>query len=93
MNKELTCKTCRHNRASWLERTFNVNTWAWECNKGYKEPEYNPVTGKTTPGRHESCGVVRVMSKVCGPEATAWQPYYRKDLFKYIKIAGYKIDK
>jgi hypothetical protein len=85
MTDQVTCRTCKHNRANWLDRTFNVNAWAWECNLDYKEPEYNPVNGKTTKGRFESCGVVRVKEKICGKAAKAWEPYYKRDILTYLK--------
>jgi len=85
MTDAVTCKTCRHNRANWMERTFNVSTWSWQCSLDYNPPEYDPVTGATRPGRHESCNVVRVKEKICGKDGKAWEPCYKRDLFAYLK--------
>jgi hypothetical protein len=51
----------------------------------YTPPEYNVVDGTTSPGRYDSCGVVRVKKTVCGPDAAAWQPRDKKDFFTYLK--------
>lgn len=85
MTDNVTCKTCKHNRASWMERTFNTNTWSWSCNLAYEPPEYDPVTGQTRKGRYDSCSVVRVKEAVCGKNGKAWEPYYKRDLFTYLK--------
>ena len=85
MTAAVTCKTCRHNRATWMSRTFNANTWFWECSLDYRAPEYDPVTGGTTKGRYESCNVVRVKEKICGKDGKAWEPYYKRDLLTYLR--------
>lgn len=85
MKEQVTCQDCVHNRASWLNRQFKMNTWTWTCTKAYNEPEYNPVDGTTRKGYYDSCGVARVKKSVCGPDATAWEPRSKKNLFVYLK--------
>lgn len=85
MSERVTCRTCKHNRASWFQRTFNTSSWDWTCSLDFHEPQYDPVTGKTKKGYYEGCGVVRVKEKICGKDAKAWEPYYKQDLLTYLK--------
>ena len=85
MTEEVTCQDCVHNRASWLSRTFKTNTWSWKCSLTYNEPKYNPVDGSTSAGYYDSCGVARIKSGVCGPDAKEWKPRSKKNLFIYLK--------
>jgi hypothetical protein len=85
MSDKVTCRTCKHNRASWLQRTFNLSPMFWDCSLDYRAPEYDPVTGGSTKGYYESCSVVRVKDKICGKDAKAWAPYYKRDILTYLK--------
>ena len=87
MNRELLCKDCEHAiLPSWPERLLYGVRFA-NCKKGYVEPEFSPVTGKSSSGYYAPAAVVRVDTKICGPEARAWMPRTRQDLFKLIKHA------
>ena len=85
MNRELLCKDCEHAiLPSWPERLIYGVRFA-QCKKDYVEGRFDPVTGKSTPGYHASASVVRVDTRICGPNAHAWQPRTKNDLFKYLK--------
>jgi hypothetical protein len=85
MNRELLCKDCEHViLPSWPERLIYGVRFA-QCKKDYVEGRFDPVTGKSTPGYHASASVVRVDTRICGPDAHAWQPRTKNDLFKYLK--------
>ena len=86
MNRELLCKDCDHAiLPSWPERLLYDGVRYANCKKGYVEPEFSPVTGKSTPGYYAPAAVVRVDTKICGPNAHAWQPRTKNHLFKYLK--------
>jgi len=86
MNKELLCIDCKHNRASWLDR-FVKNQLAFECELDWVEPRFNPVIGVEKKGYYHSCSATRIDDKICGPDAKAWTPREKNDLFKLIKHA------
>lgn len=85
MNKELLCKDCAHAiLPAWPRRLlFGIDSAL--CSKDYVQPKFNPVTGETRPGYHVSAGATRIDPRICGPEATAWSPRHKEDLFKLIK--------
>lgn len=83
--EQVTCQDCVHNRASWLSRKLNANTWAWECQLDYNEPTYDFVTGKTKKAYYGSCHGARYDSKVCGKDGKSWQPRSKKNMFIYLK--------
>jgi hypothetical protein len=85
MNKELLCKDCEHAiLPSWPMRLLHGVRFA-ECRKSYVEPKFNPVDGTSSAGFYESALVVRIDTKICGPDATSWMPRTKYDLFKLIK--------
>jgi hypothetical protein len=84
MTTNVTCKTCTHNRASWVSRTFGNGIW-WSCDLKYYEPKYNPVDGKTSTGYYVDCSVARRVDSICGEDGANWKPRNKKDLFIYLK--------
>ena len=84
MNKELLCIDCKHNRAGLVAR-FVKNQLAFECALDWVEPRFNPVIGVEQKGYYHSCSAARIDPKICGPEATAWTPRDKINLFKFIK--------
>jgi hypothetical protein len=79
-----TCKSCRHNRASWIARHFVNSVW-WNCDIDYTPPKYNPVDGTTKEGYYTSCGVARGIESICGKDAQRWEPREKKDFFVFLK--------
>ena len=85
MNRELLCKDCEHAiLPSWPERLIYGVQFS-KCKKGYVEGRFDPVTGKSNPPYYAPASVVRVDRVICGPNAHAWQPRTKNDLFKYLK--------
>jgi len=85
-NRELLCKDCRHSYRPWINKILLLNIY--QCRlPGNKHPdEYDPVTGKTTPGDYNSCGVSRLSTSICGPQAMHWVPRdSRQHLFTVLK--------
>lgn len=79
-----TCKTCIHNRAGFLERTFNYHPILWECDREIEKGALNPVTGIRRPDRYRTCSDQRIMG--CGYEGKYWSPRNtRKFLFTVLK--------
>ena len=84
MNKELLCIDCKHNRAGPLARLFK-NRFEFECGLDWVEPKFDPVIGVEKKGFYHSCSATRIDTRICGPDAKAWQPRNKIDLFKFIK--------
>lgn len=85
-NRELLCKDCQHSYRSWPNRLLGVKIYQCRLPGNKRPDEYDPVTGKTTPGDYFSCGISRLNSGVCGPQAIHWIPRNsRRDLFLLLK--------
>lgn len=96
---ELLCKDCKHSFrtiTNILAHGFK-SEYAYQCRKSYKEThnESNPVIGsKKVLAKYDSCGVVRIGSRVygderCGEEGKWWEPKEKKHLFLLIKKESY----
>ena len=84
MNKELLCIDCKHNRAGLVARLVK-NRYEFECDLNAVEPSFDPVIGVEKKGYYQSCAFTRLDAKICGPEAKAWTPRDKINLFKFIK--------
>lgn len=83
---QVTCKNCKNNVSSWMTRNFSDSAW-WRCGleQNRRPMQYNPVDGKTRGGQYESCGIARLTSGACGPDAQHWTPRNKRDLFVFLK--------
>jgi hypothetical protein len=85
-NRELICKDCVHSHRSWTHKILGVQVYQCRLPGNKRPDEYDPATGKTKPGEHFSCGVSRLNSGVCGPQAIHWTPRNsRRHLFTALK--------
>ena len=86
MNKELLCKDCKYSKADWLSRLLGT-AYNFKCTvkESWQPEEFSMVTGVTTPGYFQTCGVIRSIPRICGPNALLWEPAKDKNLFLRIK--------
>ena len=86
MNPEqLNCHDCAHSRANFLVRLFRLSS-GYRCGLDWRPDRYDHVTGRTDPGYYYTCSSTRIDTRVCGPEAKAWTPRTKKDMFTLLKV-------